>query len=50
MIYNVDDSFIQNHTMLATKENLNIMIDDIKHPFGHGYCLAMALLSFDDLI
>lgn len=42
--YNVDDSFIQNNTMLVTDENISIMLNDTKHPFGHCYCLAMALL------
>ncbi|CAN5868047.1 hypothetical protein BH23THE1_BH23THE1_26340 [soil metagenome] len=41
--YNVDDSFIQGSTMLATQDNLNVMLNDDKHPFGHGYCLAIAL-------
>lgn len=43
--YGVDDSFIENHTMLATPANLNIMLHDEKHSFGHGYCLAAALLE-----
>lgn len=33
--------------MLITKENISIMLNDTKHPFGHGYCLAMALLDKD---
>ena len=43
--YKVDDNFINKGTMLATKENLEIMLNDDKHPFGHGYCLAKALLD-----
>lgn len=43
--YGVDDDFIQSDTMLATEENLRIMLNDPKHPFGHGYCLAMSLLG-----
>lgn len=43
--YDVDDDFIKNKTMLATKENLDIMLNDPKYPFGHGYCLASALLD-----
>ena len=31
--------------MLITPENLNIMLNDPKHPYGHGYCLAKALLQ-----
>lgn len=43
--YGVPDDFITNGTMLATETNLDIMLRDSKHPFGHGYCLAMALMS-----
>lgn len=43
--YNVSNSFIEGDTMLATPENLEIMLNDAKHPFGHGYCLATALLE-----
>lgn len=43
--YNVSKKFIENNTVLATKENLSILINDSKYPFGHGYCLAMALLD-----
>jgi hypothetical protein len=42
--YGVGDDFIVNNTMLATERNLAIMLYDTKHPFGHGYCLAWALL------
>lgn len=42
--YGVDDSFIERQTMLCTRENLEIMINDTKHPFGHGYCLAIGLM------
>lgn len=38
--YGLDDTFIENDTMLCTKKNLEIMLNDTKHPFGHGYCLA----------
>ena len=43
--YGVDDDFIQNNTMVVNKENIGIMLNDPKHPFGHGYCLAIALLD-----
>ena len=43
--YGVANDFIINNTMLATPENLNIMLNDTKHPYGHGYCLASALLE-----
>lgn len=42
--YNVSDDFIQLHSMQATAHNLAIMLNDPKHPFGHGYCLALALM------
>lgn len=41
--YKVDDSFIEKNTLLATEENLKIMLNDTKHQFGYGYCLAAAL-------
>ncbi len=43
--YSVSNNFIQNNTMLINKNNIKIMLNDPKHPFGHGYCLAMALLD-----
>nr|WBF70390.1 putative ankyrin repeat protein [Megavirus caiporensis] len=43
--YHVSDNFIEDSTMLVTDENLAIMLHDAKHPFGHGYCLAMALTN-----
>jgi len=47
--WNVDDNFIENDTILASEENINIMLNDDKHSFGHGYCLAMALLDMEKL-
>jgi hypothetical protein len=44
--YGVDDKFIVDDTMLATKKNIEIMLGDPKHSFGHGYCLAMALFGW----
>lgn len=44
--YNVDDKFIEQNTIIASKENLEILLNDSKHPFGHGYCLAIALQDF----
>ena len=41
------NNFIKYKTMLATKENLDIMLNDTKYPFGHGYCLAAALLDLN---
>lgn len=42
--YGVDDDFIDKGTILVTKKNMKIMLNDPKHPFGHGYCLAITLL------
>lgn len=45
--YGVDEKFIEKSTMLVNDENIEIMLNDPKHPFGHGYCLAVALLDKD---
>jgi len=45
--YGVDDEFIVDDSVDATAENLKILLNDPKHPFGHGYCLAVALLDLD---
>lgn len=45
--YGVGDDFIQANTMLCTEKNLSIMLNDSKHPYGHGYCLASALLNIN---
>lgn len=47
--YGVGDDFIEKDTMIVNEENIQIMLNDDKHPFGHGYCLAMALLDKDEL-
>ncbi len=46
--YNVGDDFIQGNTILINQHNIKIMLNDVKHPFGHGYCLAMALLGKEE--
>lgn len=43
--YGVEETFIRRNTMRATFRNLSIMLNDPLHPFGHGYCLAAALLG-----
>lgn len=48
--YGVDKKFIQRDTVIANDENLHILLNDDTHPFGHGYCLAIALLDLDYLI
>jgi len=45
--YNVKNKFIENHTIAINKDSMNIMLNDEMHPFGHGYCLAMALMEKD---
>lgn len=45
--YNVNDNFIENDTILINKNNMEILLNDPKHPFGHGYCLAMTLLDLE---
>lgn len=46
--YGVDDSFIVGDTILATASNLDIMLNDPKHPYGHGYVLADLLLEYQN--
>lgn len=43
--YEVEDDFIVGNTMDCTKKNISIMLNDPKHPFGHGYCLGLSLLA-----
>lgn len=43
--YNVNNDFIEDDSILVTPENMEILLNDEKHPFGHGYCLAVALLD-----
>ena len=43
--YGVDDQFIQQDTVLACQASLDLLLNDDKHSFGHGYCLAWALLD-----
>lgn len=45
--YEVNDDFITYDSMIVNEKNIEIMLNDEKHPFGHGYCLAMALLGMD---
>jgi hypothetical protein len=47
--YNVGDDFIVGNTVDVNKESMRILLNDTKHPFGHGYCLAMALLDKAEL-
>jgi len=47
-MYHVDNDFIEDDSILITSENLTVLVNDDKHAFGHGYCLAMALLDMDE--
>jgi hypothetical protein len=44
-LYGVGNDFIEDNSMEATPANIEIMLNDAKHPFGHGYCLAASLLK-----
>ncbi len=46
--YGVDDSFIEHDSVLVTPEHMHLLLNDTKHNFGHGYCLAMALLDIGE--
>ena len=48
--YGVAEDFIEGNTTVASLENLKILLNDPKHPFGHGYCLALALAGTDKKI
>ena len=45
--YDVGDDFIVGSSIEASHRNLEIMINDTLHPYGHGYCLAAALLDIN---
>jgi hypothetical protein len=45
--YGVSADFIENNTVLCNDANLGILLNDPKHPYGHGYCLAAALLGLE---
>lgn len=45
--YGVNNNFIEKGTVVANTSNLRILLNDDKHPFCHGYCLAAALLNID---
>ena len=36
-------TFIEDGSMLCDPDSLRIMLNDTKHNFGHGYCLAWCL-------
>lgn len=45
--YNVKNDFIVNDTIEVNQTNMSILLNDEKHPFGHGYCLGIELLDLN---
>lgn len=44
--YGIEDkNFINDYTMIANKEYIKIMLNDVKNPCGHGIALAMSLIN-----
>jgi len=44
--YGVGQDFIQLDSIEVNLKNMEIMLNDTKHSFGHGYCLAISLLDW----
>ena len=45
--YNVDSDWIVNRTINVNETNMNMLLNDGHHSFGHGFCLASSLLGID---
>ncbi len=45
--YGVNEDFIVDDTILVNIKNMDIMVSDAAHSFGHGYCLAIALMGIE---
>lgn len=43
--YSVNDKWIYKDSIEVTKKNMEILLNDEKHPFGHGFCLGLELLD-----
>jgi ATP-dependent DNA helicase PIF1 len=43
--YGIPSNTFENWTCEPTLELIKILIEDTKHSFGHGYCLAMCLMG-----
>lgn len=43
--YAAPPNFIEGNSVEVTEFSMRVLLNDTKHPFGHGYCLAMALLG-----
>lgn len=41
--YGAPDNWIEHNSIECTKQNMEIMLNDPKHPFGHGHCLGLAI-------
>ncbi len=41
--YSVNPDFIEEDTIVASRDNLKVMLEDPKHAYGHGYVLADVL-------
>lgn len=48
--YGVGDDFFVDGTVEVNINNMKILLNDPKHPFGHGYCLAMELAGITDQV
>lgn len=48
--YKVSPNFFEDETVSVNIENMKILLNDDKHPFGHGYCLAMELMGITDKV
>lgn len=46
--YGVGEDFIENNTMLATFNNISLMLHDQCHSWGHAYALCAALRDWED--
>jgi hypothetical protein len=45
--YGIDMGISSNNDIDVSHKKISILLNDEKHPFGHGFCLAMALLDMD---
>ncbi len=41
--YGVDDHWIKSNSIEVNQKNMDIILNDDQHFFGHGYCSATAL-------
>ena len=43
--YGVGEDFIKDNSVEINEESAAIFLNDLRHPFGYGYCLALTLLD-----